>query len=100
MDTVSFTEEVETGVELPEYRICNRCVMDVSDPSIHFDERGVCHHCHVYDSWVNQYVFCGETGQGKVEALVDRIKRNGAAKQYDCIIGVSGGVDSTYVAWK
>ena len=76
---------------------CSRCVMDTSDPDIRFDERGVCHHCHAYDEAVRTRVMTGEPA--KLDALVAEIKAAGRGKPYDCIIGVSGGVDSTYVAY-
>jgi N-acetyl sugar amidotransferase len=81
------------------YRICTRCLMDTSDPEIVFDDAGVCNHCHDYDRLVAQKVLGGEAGRAYLEGLVEKIKRAGRGKSYDCIIGVSGGVDSTYVAY-
>lgn len=80
------------------YRICSRCVMDTSDPDIRFDAHGVCNHCHTYDEAVAQAVFRGEDGKRRLEAIVALIKRAGQGRRYDCLIGVSGGVDSTYAA--
>lgn len=80
--------------------ICTRCVMDSSDPDITFDDRGVCVHCHRYDQQVRNLVVTGEAGQLRVAERVRQIKADGASAPYDCIIGVSGGVDSTYVAWQ
>jgi N-acetyl sugar amidotransferase len=74
--------------------------MDTSDPEIEFDANGVCNHCHTYDRMIKKSVLSGAEGQRRLGALVERIKREGAGKQYDCIIGVSGGVDSTFVAYK
>jgi N-acetyl sugar amidotransferase len=82
-----------------DYRICTRCLMDTSDPEIVFDEQGVCNHCHDYDRLVAQKVLEGEAGQKYLENLVEKMKQDGHNKPYDCIIGVSGGVDSTYVAY-
>ena len=81
-------------------RVCVRCVMDTTDPDITFDAAGVCNHCHDYDQLVRAQVFGGAVGQRRLEELVATIKREGAGKKYDCVIGVSGGVDSTYVAYK
>lgn len=81
------------------YRICQRCVMDTSDPQIVFDEDGVCHHCHAHAHVLATAVFSGEEGRRRLDPIVERIKREGQGKDYDCIIGVSGGVDSTYTAW-
>lgn len=74
--------------------------MDTSDPDVHFDHNGVCNHCHDYDGRTKANVFDGEAGRTKLAQIAARIKSDGAGKDYDCIIGVSGGVDSTYVAWK
>ncbi|NJN80167.1 MAG: N-acetyl sugar amidotransferase, partial [Anaerolineales bacterium] len=73
--------------------------MDTTDPEIVFDENGVCNHCHTYDRLVREHIVDGEEGRQRLQSLVDNIKRAGQSKKYDCIIGVSGGVDSTYVAY-
>lgn len=75
--------------------ICSRCVMDTSDPEISFDEHGVCNHCRRYaDAAAHEL----RRDPGELEAVVREIEQAGARKDYDCVIGVSGGVDSTYVA--
>lgn len=74
--------------------------MDTSDPTIMFDDDGVCNHCRIYDEQVRASVITGEAGRKHVEKLAERIRADGAGKPYDCIIGVSGGVDSSFVAWK
>lgn len=81
------------------YQICTRCIMDTSDPEIQFDEQGVCNHCHDYDRLIRQRVIKGNEGLQYLERLVEQIKRDGRGKPYDCLLGVSGGVDSTYVAY-
>jgi N-acetyl sugar amidotransferase len=73
--------------------------MDTIDPDITFDEMGVCSHCHRYDKELPKRVFRGKEAEVKVNSLISRIKLAGKGKEYDCIIGVSGGVDSTYVAY-
>lgn len=83
-----------------EYQICVRCVMDTSDPDIEFDTEGMCHHCRRYDEAIDQLVYPGEIGRRRLNEVIQTIKREGAGKDYDCVIGVSGGVDSTYVAYK
>jgi N-acetyl sugar amidotransferase len=80
-----------------QQRICVRCIMDTSDPAIEFDTEGVCNHCrHVRDLWQagRSRAFSPE----ELDLLLSRIRREGHDKKYDCVIGVSGGVDSTYVA--
>jgi N-acetyl sugar amidotransferase len=73
--------------------------MDTTDPDIIFDEDGVCNHCHRYDEELPKRVFHGKEGEQRLTTLVNAIKQAGSNKEYDCIIGVSGGVDSTYVAY-
>lgn len=73
--------------------------MDTTDPEIQFDENGVCNHCRKYDQRVKEQLFLGELGQQKLNRIVDEIKSKGRNKKYDCIIGVSGGVDSTFAAY-
>ncbi len=81
------------------YQICTRCIMDTTDCDIQFDEHGICNHCRTYDQRARNELHYGEDGQEKLKALVDKIKRNGKGKKYDCIIGVSGGADSTMTAY-
>lgn len=80
------------------YQICTRCIMDTTDPDIIFDNEGVCNHCRSFDINVKTKWFPNEEGKQRLEALVNRIKQEGAKKQYDSIIGLSGGVDSSYLA--
>lgn len=81
------------------YTICTRCIMDITDPDIYFDELGVCNHCKRYDELLDKRVFRGKEAKEKLEQIVKNIKSSGETREYDCIIGVSGGVDSTYVAY-
>jgi N-acetyl sugar amidotransferase len=74
--------------------------MDTTDPDIRFDEKGICNHCRQYDELVKRFVFEGEEGKEKLRHIVDEIKVHGQGKEYDCIIGMSGGVDSSFVAYK
>lgn len=79
---------------------CSRCVMDTTvDSAIAFDEGGVCNHCRRYDQLHASRVAAGEAGRRALAGIVEKIKRAGRNRDYDCIIGVSGGVDSTYVAY-
>ena len=73
--------------------------MDTSDPEITFNEQGVCNHCVRYDNELHKRVFIGEVADEKLKNVVSEMKMYGKGKDYDCIIGVSGGVDSTYVAY-
>lgn len=89
-----------TTVDLPGLRVCARCVMDTTDPEITFDTDGVCNHCHDYDREVLKRVRNGAEGASLLEAQAARIRHDGASHRYDCVIGLSGGVDSTYVAFR
>lgn len=86
-------------VVMERYQICTRCIMDTSDPEITFDAEGVCSHCHRVDEVLRPRWFPNEEGARKLEALATRLKKAGKGKPYDCIIGLSGGVDSSYLAW-
>jgi N-acetyl sugar amidotransferase len=81
--------------------ICKRCVMDTSDPDIIFDEQGYCNHCTTTLANLNKGLFVMSPAQRFIELskLLALIKTEGKHKKYDCIIGVSGGTDSTYVAY-
>lgn len=83
-----------------EYQICTRCIMDTTDPEITFDENGVCNHCYKYDEIVKNRILSSDKKEKKLREIVAKIKREGRKKKYDCIIGVSGGVDSTFTAYK
>lgn len=81
------------------YRICNRCVMDTTDPDIKFDSKGICNHCHEFKKNLPKRVLFGKEGKDKLNSIINKIKNDGRHKQYDCIVGLSGGVDSSYVAY-
>ncbi|MBD3815157.1 MAG: N-acetyl sugar amidotransferase [Halothiobacillus sp.] len=84
------------------YQRCTSCVMDTTDPDITFNGQGVCNHCQRYDLMVRDIVDRASKGERlqELEAMVERIKTAGKGKDYDCIMGLSGGVDSSYVAYK
>jgi N-acetyl sugar amidotransferase len=79
------------------YQICTRCVMDTSDSQIVFDERGVCDHCLSFDRDVVPKWHPDEKGRKQVAQTVERIKASGRGKQFDSILGLSGGLDSSYM---
>jgi N-acetyl sugar amidotransferase len=81
------------------YKICTKCVMDTSVPDIRFDVDGVCNYCLAAKNRLKSDLFIGPDHAGKLEELISTIRRDGVGKPYDCIIGVSGGVDSSYTAW-
>jgi N-acetyl sugar amidotransferase len=82
------------------FQECTKCILDTNDyPDMHFDSKGVCEICNIYDDLAKRTLFRGEAGKKKLEQMVADIKAAGAGNEYDCIVGISGGVDSTYVAW-
>lgn len=83
------------------YQICTHCIMDTSDPDIVFDEQGICNHCHSVEKRMAMYPYnlSKEEKQKALEQNIAEIKDKGKHRQYDCVVGVSGGVDSTYVAY-
>lgn len=85
---------------MKNYQQCSRCVMDTSDPDISFDEFGVCSHCQAFDLSSKREWFPNELGAQKLEAILDQIRLAGQNQEYDCILGLSGGVDSSYLALK
>lgn len=81
------------------YKICTKTVMDtIGDPDIKFDENGVCNYYYEFLEKLKIRVPDASIGRLFLQKLVNKIKKNGIGKQYDCIIGVSGGIDSTYTA--
>lgn len=82
-----------------DYRQCTISVMDtINDPDIVFDEQGICNYYYEYKKAETEKVVKGEAGRQKLEAIAAEIKQAGSNAPYDCIMGLSGGVDSTYVA--
>ena len=82
------------------YRQCTRCILDtVDDPLMSFDENGVCSHCRQYDEQEKYYLKQGQEAEELLSATIQQIKDYGRNRKYDCLIGLSGGVDSSYVAY-
>lgn len=81
------------------YRQCVHSVMDtIADPGISFDDKGICNYYYEYKKAEASFVISGEAGIKKLHSLAEIIKDAGKSQPYDCIMGLSGGVDSTYVA--
>lgn len=80
-------------------QICSNCVMDTSDSRITFDASGVCDHCRTFYTKVLPHWHTDERGQGELRAMVEQIKAAGQGKDFDCIIGMSGGIDSSYLTY-
>ncbi len=83
-----------------EYKICSRCVMDTtSDPNLVLDEHGVCNYCHNYDKLCAEYAHLKDHGEEKLSALFEKIKEECRNDEYDLAVGLSGGVDSSYLMY-
>ncbi len=82
-----------------EYQQCTRCVMDTTDPDIKFDENGCCNHCTEFLETTSKKIYQGEKSDRALAGLVEKIKRTGKNNEYDCVIGISGGIDSCYTAY-
>lgn len=82
-----------------QYKICSRCIYDERVPSINFDEKGVCNYCHQVDDLVKQYGTGAEKGEQELQKILEQIKKDGEGKDYDVVVGVSGGTDSSYMVY-
>lgn len=82
---------------MKKYQICTNCVMDTSDPKISFDENGVCDHCNGFYKDVKPNWHPNDFGKELFRKQVMQIKSKSKGKEYDCIMGLSGGLDSSYL---
>ena len=80
-------------------KICSRCIYDERTAYITFDDDGVCNYCHQIDVLTKEYGTASEKGGKKFYKIIEEIKKAGEGKKYDCIIGVSGGADSSYMLY-
>ncbi len=79
------------------YQVCTNCVMDTTDAVINFDENGMCDHCRNFYNNIKPHWNTSDNGKTRLEAMVKKIKKDSKGKKYDCIIGLSGGIDSSYL---
>lgn len=82
------------------YQICTTCVMDTSDARISFDENGVCDHCRGFKEHVEPNWHPNAAGERMFAKLIDKIKEDGKGRDFDCILGMSGGLDSSFLLHK
>lgn len=82
-----------------DYEICTHCVMDTTDSMIQFDENGVCDHCNTFYNTILPNWHTDNHGGKELNRIVDEIKNAGKGKDFDCIIGMSGGIDSSYLTY-
>ena len=86
-------------MEEREYQRCTQCVMDTTDSKISFDEHGVCDHCRNFEKRIKPYWKPKENDFEGLEKLAKKIRKAGKGRDYDCILGLSGGADSSYLAY-
>ncbi|MEZ5017529.1 MAG: N-acetyl sugar amidotransferase [Flavipsychrobacter sp.] len=80
-----------------ELTICSRCIYDERVPNIVFDDKGVCNYCLMMDTLQEEYKTGTEEGIAAFNEILEQIKKEGKGKKYDCVIGVSGGTDSSFM---
>lgn len=80
-------------------KICSQCIYDDRVAAIYFDDKGVCNYCHQIDHLISEYGTGSKKGEKEINKIVSEIKKRGAKKKYDCIVGVSGGTDSSYMIY-
>ena len=78
------------------YQICINCVMDTTDSGITFDKNGLCDYCLNFQKNIRNFFFHGKNKAKIISDYFKKIKKTGENKKYDCLIGISGGVDSCY----
>lgn len=100
MEAITVQNETGSKVErINGKQICSRCIYDEAVPSISFDKNGVCNYCHMVDSLIAEYHTGEPEGEKTILAIVEKIKKDGKGKKYDCVIGLSGGTDSSYMVY-
>lgn len=82
-----------------KYDVCSRCIMDTTDASIVFDHRGWCDYCNNFEDNIKPTWETGPAGEDRLRQLAESISLDSVGKDFDCIIGLSGGLDSSYVAY-
>lgn len=88
-------------MKFSKYEVCKRCVMDTSAGDIKFDDSGYCNYCATFMYQISiEKQFSSDDRQFRLKTLVDKVRRQGDGKEYDCIVGVSGGIDSSWALLK
>lgn len=80
-----------------EYQVCTNCVMDTSDAEIRFDADGLCDHCRGFEEHVRPHWHPNAEGERRFAAVVEKIRHDGRGREFDCILGMSGGLDSSFL---
>ena len=80
-------------------KVCSRCIYDERVPQIYFDSEGICNYCKLIERLSEQYGTNTKLGEENLKNIINAVKINGKSKKYDCIVGVSGGTDSSYLLY-
>lgn len=94
---MNYYPEIRARQLAPGYRVCVRCVIDTTHTTTDFDTDGVCRQCRAYDARMRTWPTEPERKKQQ-QAMIEEIKRDGRGRDYDCLLGLSGGVDSSYLA--
>lgn len=81
-------------------KICSRCAIDSNVPNTIFDRKGVCNYCKIHDKWDREFPLNDKRTAKRLVRLIEKIKKHGKGKRYDCIVGISGGCDSSFMLMK
>lgn len=87
---MSLQEQQETT-----HIVCTRCLMNNSVPGVYFDAEGLCNHCRIHDHLEALFPL-GKAGEAILQKMAGRIRKRGRRKRYDCVVGLSGGRDTSY----
>jgi 3'-phosphoadenosine 5'-phosphosulfate sulfotransferase (PAPS reductase)/FAD synthetase len=94
------TSTSPTVLQPDSAQICSRCIYDTRTPGISFDSEGICNYCHQVEALEEKFGTGQPKGQQMLEEIIEQIKLAGKGKKYNCVIGISGGVDSSYLLFK
>lgn len=94
------TSIIQAVLQPESHQICSQCIYDARTPGISFDLEGVCSYCHQVADLEDKFGTGQAKGQQMLAEIIEKIKLDGEGKQYDCVIGVSGGTDSSYLLFK
>jgi len=92
--------EPSSSLLFGKYRVCTRCIYDERVSGIQFDDDGICNYCRMVDDLTELYGTGTPKGEEQFARIIDEIKKAGRSREYDCVIGVSGGTDSSYMVAK
>ncbi len=98
LNKISDDQATTAGIQEQKYQMCRRCIVDTTVPGHNFDEQGICSYCRLHEKLDEQYPL-NERGEENFRRIIERIKRQGKNKRYDCVVGISGGRDSIYTLY-